>query len=72
MNPTRRRFFRVLLGAVATVPVLLTGNPTRAAQAGALEQDRIDNLVRRFRASMVESDRTMAETIGSMRIKVRL
>ena len=64
MNTTRRKFFTRLLGAAAAVPVLLIGSSTRAAQTGALDQDRIDrinvdlsNLIRRFRASMVESDR---------------
>ena len=58
MNTTRRQFFTRLLGAAAAVPVLLTGNPTRAAQTGALDQDLvgdiegIDRILERWRREM--------------------
>ncbi len=40
MKSTRRKFFRVLFSAVATVPILLAGR-AQASQPSALEQDRI-------------------------------
>ena len=71
MNPTRREFFsRVLLGAAATVPVMLIGR----GAASALAQDRIDvdfdDLVRNFSAGTVRTNRTMAETVGFVRVRV--
>lgn len=69
-DTTRRQFFsRVLLGAVATVPVLLIGQGAGSANVWGADQSRInvdfDDVLRSFSAGAVETSHYMGETIGT-------
>ena len=77
MKTTRRQFFtRVLLGAAATVPVLLIGRGVRSTNVWGAEQDRIsvdfDDMLKRFDTYWIDVGHirfkhSLAETVGSMR-----
>ena len=73
MKTTRRQFFtRVLLGAAATVPVVLIGRGARSAMGSALDQDRIRGrpvfLPERewLNVHHIRFKHSLAETVGSI------
>ncbi len=70
----RRQFFtRVLLGAAATVPVLLIGRGAGSTNVWGTDQDRLSvdfvDLLRSFHGSTVRTSHSVADIVGTMRLE---